>query len=277
MRLALEKLAEYMARGPVGQVVGLVDEEEPVTGGIEEAAEPYHRVKQIVVIPDDHVAPLAQVQLQLKRADREFPARLGQHGPVKTAAAAVQKGREGRFEAVVVAVGVGAELRQTGGAALGVLAQTGFLLGRQGHAAQGQLRGRGPQPGKGVLGSGLGGVAGREVKELFAVALAHGFQGREEGAHGLANAGGSLAEEPGPAFAARLAGPVDFPSKSPLPGPVRFKGEAQGVQTAARRVSQSSWRRAQGATCRSRPSKNASSSSCVKCRGNRTISSVSIW
>ena len=65
------------------------------------------------------------------------------------------------------------------------------------------------------------------------MALAHGFQGREEGAHGLANAGGSLAEEPGPAFAARLAGPVDFPSKSPLPGPVRFKGEAQGVQTGS--------------------------------------------
>ena len=57
-------------------------------------------------------------------------------------------------------------------------------------------------------------------------ALAQSLQGREEGAHGLANAGGGLTKQP----LAALAGTVDFPRQRPLPGAVRRKREAQGLQ-----------------------------------------------
>ena len=151
-----------------------VNEEQPVPGGIEKALEVYHRVKQIVVVSDDHIAPLAQVQPQLKGAHRELPGGVRQRSAAETAAA-VQQSRQRILAAVVVAVGKGAHLRQTGGVPLGVRVQTGLFLGGQGHAAQGKTGLCGTQPRHRVLGGSLGGVAGGQVEQLCAAALAHGL------------------------------------------------------------------------------------------------------
>ena len=151
-----------------------VNEEQPVPGGIEKALEVHHRVKQIIVVPDDHIAPLAQIQPQLKGTHRELPGGVRQRGAAETAAA-VQQSRQRVLAAVVVAVGKGTHLRQAGGVAFGVRVQTSFFLGGQGHAAQGKAGLCGTQPRHCVLGGGLGGVAGGQVEQLCAAALAHGF------------------------------------------------------------------------------------------------------
>ena len=118
--------------------------------------------------------------------------------------------------------------------ALGVRVQAGFFLGGQGHTAQGKVGLYGPQAGNGVLGGGLCGVAGGEVKQLLPAAAPHGFQGREERTHGLADAGGGLTEQPC-AFFGRGggAGPPDLARQCPLPGAVGFKREPHGGQAAA--------------------------------------------
>ena len=181
--------------------MGFVDEKDPVAGGIKEPLQMHHRVEQIIVVPDDHIAPFAQVQSQFKGAHRELPGCVCQCGAVKKTGAGIQQGRQGVFHPVVIAVGIGAHFRQAGGAALSVRVQAGFLLCRQGHAAQGKPGVGCLKPRQRILGGGLRRVAGGEVKEFFPAAFAHGFQGREEHAHGFADAGGILTEQPGAAFA----------------------------------------------------------------------------
>ena len=114
----------------------------------------------------------------------------------------------------------------------GVRVQTDFFLGGQGHAAQGKAGAGCPQAGQRVLGGGLGRVAGGEVEQLFAVPFPHGLQGRKDGAHGLADACGSLTEQPRAAFMAGVlsgaAGTVNFSGHGPLPGAVLRKGKLQG-------------------------------------------------
>ena len=227
------ELCRVHRAGPVGQIVRLVDEKEPVARRIEEAVEPDHRVKEIVVVADDDVGPCTQVKPQFERADRELPGGGFQRGAVELRGT-VQQGGKGIFDPFVVAVGVGAGFGQAGGMALGVLAEADLLLGRQGHAAQGQPRCAGVEPREGILGSGLGRAAGREVEQLFAAARADGLEGREEGAHGLADAGGGLTEQPGAVFLpapARDAGAVDLARQCPLAGAVGREGECQGRQT----------------------------------------------
>ena len=111
-----------------------------------------------------------------------------------------------------------------------------FLCG-QGHAAQGKPGVGRLKPCQRILGGGLRRVAGGEVKELFPAAFAHGFQGREEHAHGFADAGGSLTEQPGAAFVVGVlpgaAGAPDFARQCPLPGTVGVKRKPQGGQAAA--------------------------------------------
>ena len=114
---------------------------------------------------------------------------------------------------------------------LGVRVQAGLFLGGQGHAAQGETGLCGTQPRYRVLGGGLGGVAGGQVEQLCAAALAHGLQGREERAHGLADAGRCLTKNAGAALAAgafpSAAGAVHFTRQRPLSGAVFRKGELQ--------------------------------------------------
>ena len=207
-----------------------VNEEQPVPGGIKKALEVHHRVKQIVVVPDDHIAPLAQIKPQFKGTHRELPGGVRQRGAAETAAA-IQQSRQRVLAAVVVAVGKGTGFRQAGGMPFGVRVQTGLFLGGQGHTAQGKTGLGGTQPCHCVLGGGLGGVAGGQVEQLCAAALAHGFQGREEGAHGLANAGGCLTKNAGAALAvgafSGAAGAVHFARQRPLPGAVLRKGKLQ--------------------------------------------------
>ena len=112
--------------------------------------------------------------------------------------------------------------------ALDIRVEADLLLGCQGHAAQSQLGIRRPQPRNGILSGGLSRVAGRQVEQLLAAAGADGPQSREEDAHGLADAGGGLTEEPDAAFRRRgSAGAVDFAGQRPLPGPVGRKGKIQ--------------------------------------------------
>ena len=171
---AFGKLRRVHGAGSVRQIVRFVNEEQPVPGGIKKALEVHHRVKQIVVVPDDHIAPLAQIKPQLKGAHRELPGGVRQCGAAETAAA-VQQSRQRILAAVVVAVGKGTHLRQTGGVSFGVRVQTGLFLGGQGHAAQGKAGLCGTQPRHCVLSGGLGGVAGGQVEQLCAAAFAHGF------------------------------------------------------------------------------------------------------
>ena len=114
---------------------------------------------------------------------------------------------------------------------LGVRVQAGLFLGGQGHAAQGETGLGGTQPRHRVLGGGLGGVAGGQIEQFCAAALAHGFQGREEGAHSLADAGGCLTKNAGTALAvgafSGAAGAVHLARQRPLPGAVFRKGELQ--------------------------------------------------
>ena len=131
---AFGKLRRVHGAGSVRQVVRFVNEEQPVPGGIEKALEVHHRVKQIVVVPNDHIAPLAQVQPQLKGTHRELSGGVRQRSAAE-AAAAVQQSGQRVLAAVVIAVGKGTHLRQTGGVPFGVRVQTGLFLGGQGHAA----------------------------------------------------------------------------------------------------------------------------------------------
>ena len=114
---------------------------------------------------------------------------------------------------------------------LGVRVQTGLFLGGQSHTAQGKTGLGGTQPCHRVLGGGLGGVAGGQVEQFCAAALAHGFQGREERAHGLADAGRCLTKNAGAALAvgafSGAAGAVHFARQRPLPGAVLRKGKLQ--------------------------------------------------
>ena len=210
--------------------MGFVDEKNVVARRIEKAPQVHGGVEQIVVVSDDYVTPLAQVQPQLKGADSVPPGGLGQGGPVIGDSAVQQVGQR-ILQSLVVAVGVGAGLRQAGGTALSILAQAGLLLGRKGHAAQGKRRVCRPQTGQCILSSGLCRVAGGQVEDLFPLALAHGFQGREEGTHRFADAGGCLAEQPGTALLlclARSTGAIDLPGKGALPGTVGRKRKLQG-------------------------------------------------
>ena len=227
---AFGKLRRVHGAGSVRQVVRLVNEKQPVPGGIKKALQMHHRVKQIIVVANDYIAPLAQVQPQLKGAHRKLPGSLCQRGAAE-AAAAIQQSGQRVLAAVVIAVCKGTYFRQTGGVALGVRVQAGLFLGGQGHAAQGKAGLCSTQPRDRVLGGGLGGVAGGQVEQLCAAARAHGLQGREEGTHGLADAGRRLTKDAGAALAVGAfpgaAGAVHLARQCPLPGAVFRKGELQ--------------------------------------------------
>ena len=141
----------------------LVHEKKPVACPVEESTEMDDRVKQIIVVADDNIAPFAQVKPHLKRADLEPLCCPGQGASGKTAVA-VQQCRQRILDALIVAVGVGAGFRQAGRMPFFILAQAGFLFGRQGHTPERQFRRRTPQTGNGVFGGGLGRVARGEVE-----------------------------------------------------------------------------------------------------------------
>ena len=190
----------------------------------------YHRIEQVIVIPNDHIAPLAQIKPQLKGTHLKLLGGFRQRRAVQTAGI-VQQGCQCILDAVVVAVGVGAKLRQAGGMSLCVRVQADLFLGGQRHTAQGKLWLGRMQPGQGILGGSLGRVAGREIEQFFSAAFAHGFQRGEKCAHGLANAGRSLTEQPRTALVvggfASAAGAVDLARHSALAGPVLRKRELQ--------------------------------------------------
>lgn len=83
VRLLFWKDAEYMARAPVGQVVRLVDEKQPLPRPVEEPPQMHHRVEEIAVIPDDQITPFAQIQPQFKGTDLKAFCRVGQGLPGK--------------------------------------------------------------------------------------------------------------------------------------------------------------------------------------------------
>ena len=126
-----------------------------------------------------------------------------------------------RFYAVKIAVGVGAGFGRT----LAAVLQANFIFCGQRHAAQLQCRVVGMQHGGGIFRCRAGGAAGRQVKHRPAVVQR--FQGREQHAHGFANAGGGLAKQ----LSALAAGLVHGPDHRPLAGAVAGKREAQRLQT----------------------------------------------
>ena len=111
---AFGKACGVHGSGPVRKVVRLVDQEQPVAGSIKEPLQVYDGVEQIIVVTDHHIAPFAQVQPQLKGTHRKTLCRPGQRSAVK-AAGTVQQCGQGILDAIIVAVGIGTELRQTGG------------------------------------------------------------------------------------------------------------------------------------------------------------------
>ena len=148
---ALGKAGRVHLPGPVGQVVRLVDEEDPVPGQLEKAPQVDGGVKEIVVVPDHQVGPVAQVQPQLKGADGELPGRRFDGRAVQLAAA-VQQGGQRLLPAVVIASGIGTGLRHTNRPARLVFGQADFFFGGQRHRAEHQPRVRLPQQDNSVLG-----------------------------------------------------------------------------------------------------------------------------
>ena len=178
----------------VGQVVRFVDEKEVVPLRFKKALQPHGRVEQVVVISDDDVAPKAQIEPQLKRADREPARQRGQRfGPKRTVGPAfiIQCGGQGFLDAGIVAVGIWAGL---GGTFTG-FAQANFILGGQRHAAHRQAGGGCTQPGERVLGCGAGGAAGGQVEYRPANPGSQRFERPEQHAHRFADAGRRLAEQ----------------------------------------------------------------------------------
>ena len=193
----------------------------------------HHRVEEIVVIPDDQIAPFAQIQPQLKGADPEAFCRVGQGLPGKTSVS-IQQGGQRVFHPVIIALGIGAGFRQAGGVPLLVFAEAGFFFGRQSHAAECKPRRCGTQASHRIFGGSLRCVAGGEVEQLFSVSCTDGFQRRKNRAHGLADAGGCLTEQAGSALVFRVlsggAGTVNFPRQCPLAGAVGRKRKWQRRQ-----------------------------------------------
>ena len=69
-------------------------------------------IEQIVIVPDDEVAPVAQIQPQFKGTDGILTGSRFDGRTVQLASA-VQQSSQGCFEAVVVALGKGTDFRQT--------------------------------------------------------------------------------------------------------------------------------------------------------------------
>src|SRR5699024_9385391 len=59
---AFGKAGRVHLPGPVGQVVGLVDQKDPVSVQIKKAPQMDGGVKEVVVVPDHQVGPVTQVQ-----------------------------------------------------------------------------------------------------------------------------------------------------------------------------------------------------------------------
>ena len=152
---ALEQTFRVHIPGAVGEVVGLVDEEQVIPRRLKEPFEGDHRVKQVVVVPDDHIAPQAGIQPQLEGADGVPPGQAPER--VGGEAGLVQRLPEGIPDALIVPPGIGAGL----GGALPRIAQADLVLGGEGDAAQRQA-GVGSMDGvEGLFGGGAGGTPGR--------------------------------------------------------------------------------------------------------------------
>ena len=206
--------------GAVGQVVGLVHQKQIVAAGFKKAFEADHRVKEIIVIAHDYIAPKREVQPQFEGADLKPRCKLFQQGAGEFVF--IQRLPQHVPDAVVIAAGIGAGVRR----ALALFQQAGFVFGGKGDAFEREPRLRGAQGGEGLLGGGAGGGAGGEVKNALAPALAHGFERGKQGAHGFADAGGRLAEQ-APAVP---EGTVSGRRHGPLAAPVLVKGKGQGLQ-----------------------------------------------
>ena len=127
---AFAKAGTVHVPGTAGQVVGLVYQKQVVAPALKKARQMHHRVKQVVVIADDHIAPQTQIQSQLKGAHPvpacQFPQGVGGQG------GRVQPVPQRRFHPVEVAVGVGAGFGRT----LAAVLQTDLIFRGQRHAAQ---------------------------------------------------------------------------------------------------------------------------------------------
>src|SRR5699024_2290515 len=144
------------------------------------------------------------------------------------------QGGQRLLPAVIVASGMGTGLRHTNRPAPLVFGQADFFFGGQRHRAEHQPRVRLPQQDNSVLGGPARCPSGCNVVSLFTWSVAPCWQGREQGAHGFAGAGGRLTEQPKTAFSGfppRFTSPVDLARQGALPRPVARIGEAHGLQT----------------------------------------------
>ena len=206
--------------GSPGQIVGFINEKEVVPFALKKARQPHHRIKEIVVIPDDHIAPQTQVQPQLKGAYGVLSGIFLQN--FCREGRRIQRVPQRILHPGKISVGVRADLRR----AFPRLAQADFVLGGQRYAAQAQGGVVAPQKGEGVFCGGAGGSPGCEIKHWPANAVAHGLESGEEDTHGFSDAGGGLAEQ----LSAAAADTVHFTGHSPLPGAVLGKGEGERLQ-----------------------------------------------
>ena len=116
------------------QVVRFVHQEDIIPGRFKKSHQMYNRIKQIIVIPNNHIAPQAAVQPQLKGAYRVAFCIFLQG--FRRQAGDIQHIPESAFDAGIIPVGIGAGFRGT----LPRLTQADLVFRCQRYTAQVQFR-----------------------------------------------------------------------------------------------------------------------------------------
>ena len=219
-KLAFAQRGAVHIAGAAGQIVRLVQQKQVVAPQLKKALQPHHGVKQVVVIPDNHIAPKAQIQSQLKGADAVLLS--GGVQRVGRQLRRVQGVPQCVLGAVIVAVGVGTGF----GGAVPTGQHTDFILGGQADAVQRQVGVGLAQNVQRVLRRQAGRAARRQIENRAAVA--HGFQRGVQNAHRLADACRGLAQK----LPALLAGGVYGVHHGALPRTIRGKRKFQQLQSS---------------------------------------------
>ncbi|MNH01920.1 hypothetical protein D3C79_611450 [compost metagenome] len=220
-QLALVEAGAVHLSGPLDQVVRLVHQQRqaPLVD-LRQAEQQGALVEVVVVVGHQHVDPTSHLLAQVIRADLMGQGHLAQGRFVQHRHGVRRLAR--RWQAVVKALGQRTGIAMTGGT--GVF--TGFVARHQFQAAQRGLGAAGHHLLQRLKSQGAAGGLGGEEENLVQLLRDHGLEQREQGAEGLADAGGGLGHQAA-AGADRLVHGFGQFALSVAKLPV---GECQGLQ-----------------------------------------------
>ncbi len=187
----LGQLGTVHLPAPFYEIMCLVYQEEVISAHLslsEKAAQIGMRIKDVIVISDDHVGKKTHIQPHFKGTDL-VPFRVFLYGrSVKIVSLSQQ-----RIDCLIYPVKMASGPGAGPGIAIRLLQYTDLLSGCQGHgfAQQAAL----PHQPHRILRHRPGDGLGCEVKDLFRLALSHGLERREQGGDRLAGAGRRLQEK----------------------------------------------------------------------------------